>query len=102
MKSITILQTEYESIKAENVELKQQVNWLMEQLKLSKHRQFGASSEKSEYDQLSLFNEAEASAKPSAKEPELKEVKAYHRKKSRTFFHGRRCRTGCLGPQTTG
>jgi len=36
---------------AEIAELKQQVNWLMEQLKLSKHRQFGTSSEKSEYDQ---------------------------------------------------
>ena len=55
----------------------------MEQLKLSKHRQFGVSSEKSEYDQLSLFNEAETAAGKTAKEPELKEVKAYHRKKSR-------------------
>lgn len=34
-----------------------------EQFRLSKHRQFGASSEKSEYDQQSLFNEAENTAR---------------------------------------
>jgi len=47
--TVTISKAEYES-------LKQQVAWLMEQLKLSKRRQFGTSSEKSEYDQISIFN----------------------------------------------
>ena len=41
------------------------------------------SSVKSKYEQLSLFNEPEASADASAKEPEQEEVKAYCRKKSR-------------------
>lgn len=56
----------------------------MEQLKLSKRRQFGVSSEKSAGEQLSVFNEAEATADPSVAEPNLEEVKAYRRKKSRT------------------
>ena len=74
--TVTIAKTEYES-------LKQQVAYLMEQLKLSKHRQFGASSEKSEYDQTNMFNEAESAANISASEPDIEEVKAYRRKKSR-------------------
>jgi len=75
--TITISKAEYES-------LKQQVTWLVEQLKLSKRRQFGVSSEKSEYDQVSIFNEAEGVADPSAVEPDIEEVKAYRRKKSRS------------------
>ena len=74
---VTIPKAEYES-------LKQQVAWLMEQLKLSKRRQFGTSSEKSEYDQISIFNEAESAADLSAEEPDIGEVKAYRRKKSRS------------------
>lgn len=74
--TITISKAEYES-------LKQQINWLMEQLKLSKHRQFGASSEKSEYDQLELFNEAEFIADPVATEPDIEEITSYRRKKNR-------------------
>lgn len=49
--TITISKAEYES-------LKQQIAFLMEQLKLSKHRKFGSSSEQTG-DQMSLFNEAE-------------------------------------------
>jgi transposase len=65
--------------------LKQQVAWLIEQLKLSKHKQFGASSEKSAYDgQLNLFNEAEATADLSVLEPELTEIKTHARKKKRS------------------
>jgi transposase len=69
---------------AENEKLKQQNQWLLEQLKLAKHRQFGASSEKSQLnggEQLGLFNEAEAEAS-IAPEPELKEIKAYRRRKA--------------------
>jgi len=75
--TVTISKAEYES-------LKQQIAWLMEQLKLSKRRQFGASSEKSEYDQISIFNEAECAADSFAEEPDIEEVKAYRRKKSRS------------------
>ena len=69
--------------KAEYDEMKQQIAWLMEQLKLSKHHQFGTSSEKSEYNQIGLFNEAESTVESSVPESELEEVKMYRRKKSR-------------------
>ena len=52
---------------------------------LNKRRQFGASSEKSEYDfrQLLIFNEAEATADANVPEPELVEVEHHYRKRTR-------------------
>ena len=65
--AVTISRAEYErlkSLKEQNAELSQQVQWLMEQMRLAKKRMFGASSEKVRTkveEQLSfLFNEAEA------------------------------------------
>ena len=72
-----------EELKAENEQLKQQVQWLMEQVRLSKHTQYGASSEQSSIDQVSLFNEAEATAELTAPEPFLSEIKAHYRKRTR-------------------
>jgi plasmid maintenance system killer protein len=80
--TLVVSRLEYESMKAEIAELSQQVKWLMEQLRLNRHRQFGASSEKSEYDQLNLFNEAEVTADYKAPEPELTEVVKHDRKKA--------------------
>ena len=77
VETVTIPKAEYES-------MKQQLAWLMEQLKLSRQRRFGASSEKSTNGQVNFFNEAETAADLSAAEPELEEVKAYRRKKSRS------------------
>jgi len=85
--TVTISKAEYES-------LKQQISYLMDQLKLSQHRRYGASSEKSKYDQISLFaeaeagqgqlfNEAETDAELAAPNPDIEEVKAYRRKKAR-------------------
>ena len=76
--TVTIPKTEYDT-------MKQQIDWLMSQLKLSKHRQFGASSEKSEYDgeQLNLFNEAEVTADKTVAEPELVEIEKHFRKRKR-------------------
>lgn len=62
-------------------ELKQQVQWFMEQIRLAKHRQFGISSEQTNVHQMNLFNEAEAAADLTAPEPSLSEVKAHYRKK---------------------
>ena len=60
-KTITISRAEYEELKSQN-------EWLMEQLRLLKKKQFGASSEQTKEPlegQMSLlFNEAEASAAP--------------------------------------
>jgi len=83
---ITISKTEYDSfirLKAENAELTQKVDWLMAQFKLAQHRRFGASSEKSEYDQMNLFNEAEATADTNVAEPELVEIEKHFRKRKR-------------------
>ena len=66
-------------------ELEALVRYYEEQFRLSKHRQFGSSSEKSEYDtnQLSFFNEAEATADANVPEPELAEVQRHYRKRKR-------------------
>ena len=65
-------------------ELEALVNFYEEQFRLNKHRQFGASSEKSEYDgQLSIFNEAEATADINIPEPELTEIQRHYRKRAR-------------------
>lgn len=82
MKTVTIPAEEYDFLKAKITQLNQQVEWLMEQMRLAKHRQFGASSEKSEYEQANLFNEAEASAEPAAG-AELTEVEKHYRKRRR-------------------
>jgi transposase len=72
-----------EALKAENERLRDQVQWLMEQFRLAKHKQFGVSSEQTNLDQLYLFNEAEQYTDLTAPEPNITEVKAYYRKKTR-------------------
>lgn len=81
--TVTIPKMEYDALKADVANLNQQLQWLMEQVRLGKKHRFGASSEKSEYDQPNLFNEAEACAEPLAAEPELCEVEKHYRKKRR-------------------
>ncbi len=76
MDTVTLPREEYEEMKA-------QLQWLKEQVRLAKHRQFGASSEKSEYGQLTLFNEAEQAADEQADEPALCEVEKYYRQKAK-------------------
>ncbi|MDX9798760.1 MAG: IS66 family transposase [Bacteroidales bacterium] len=67
-------------------ELVDQNRWLMEQFKLLKQGKFGKSREavdNADKNQLNLFNEAEVSANILAPEPELTEVKAHYRKRTR-------------------
>ena len=65
MKNVTISQAEYDEllkIKEETKELQARLDWLLEQLRLAKHKYYGASSEKSDandYIQLRFFDEAE-------------------------------------------
>ena len=76
--TVTISRAEYEELKSQN-------EWLMEQLRLLKKKQFGTSSEqtKGELDgQLSLlFNEAEAYAAPPGRQ-KTTQVAAHTRKQS--------------------
>ncbi|OIQ10387.1 IS66 family transposase [Neomoorella thermoacetica] len=71
-------------LERENAELTAKLNWFMEQLRLSKMRQFGVSSERTEAlpEQLMLFNEAEVEARPEVVEPDLETI-TYQRRKGR-------------------
>ena len=64
-------------------ELESQVEWFLSQLRLSKHKQYGASSEQTDSNQISIFNEVEATADLSKSEPEITEVKAHYRRRTR-------------------
>jgi transposase len=91
-KIIAELQAENSQLKNENARLTDEaaklqllVNYYVEQLRLAQHRQFGASSEKTELSEpLGLFNEAETLAE---------ETTSYTRKKKRkgkreAFYEG--------------
>lgn len=85
MQTVTISKAEYEefqALKLENADLQQRIDFLMQQMRLARRRRFGSSSEKSEYDQLSLFDEAEVYADEKVPEPDVSEVKAHYRKKT--------------------
>ena len=94
VKTVTITIEEYKALqgasealqelKAENARLNQQVQWLLEGMKLSRRKLFGASSEKSSAsEQLSfLFNEAEANEdQAAATEEEPVPVSAHERRR---------------------
>lgn len=76
---------ENEALRADNAHLVQQVDWLSEKLGLLNRNKYGQSSEKSEYDQIDLFNEAESYANIQAAEPELSKVEAHYRKRRRAM-----------------
>ena len=91
-KNIAELIAEVERLKTENAKLAAEcerlgaVNqWYLEQFRLAKHKQYGASSEKTHPEQLQLdcglFNEAEAFANPHTAPPEWDQVITYKRKK---------------------
>jgi len=80
---VALLEKENASLKADNTYLTQQLQYLLEQVRLGKRRQFGVSSEKSEYDQVNLFNEAEVFCEPLTPEPRLTEVEKHYRRTRR-------------------
>lgn len=67
----------------EITELKQQIRFFLEQLRLSKHKQFGTSSEQTDIHQMSMFAETELSTDAVVTEPKVSEVKAHYRKRTR-------------------
>ena len=90
---VTISRAEYEKLQAQSKrvsELESRVDLLMEALRLARHKQFGASSEKSEetlMEQLSfLFNEAEVfSAAEKEAEENVTVVAAHKRHKKHEY-----------------
>jgi transposase len=84
IETVTIPKTEYDNLCSHITELNAKVEWLMEQFRLAQHHRFGVSSEKSvqgNYDQLSLFNEAEIASDILVPEPELVEIEKHFRKR---------------------
>ena len=77
--------TEIQLLKDKQKELEFMNAMLSDRLALARRKQFGSSSEKyaEGYEQMDLFNEAEASADPEAEEPTFEEVhpSSYKRKK---------------------
>lgn len=63
-------------------ELSAKLNWYEEQFRLSQQRRFGTSSEKSDPNQLTLFDEAELEADPKVPEPTVEEI-TYKRRKTK-------------------
>jgi len=69
-----------ERLAQENAELLTKVHWYEEQFRLSQRRQFGASSERTSAEQsVLMFNEAEATAVPTAPEPTVKTITVQRR-----------------------
>ena len=97
--TVTISRAEYEEFLGQGQQLlaqnerishlENQVEVLMEALRLAQHKRFGASSEKSEeavMEQLSLlFNEPEVFAEAKAEEENVTEVAAHKRRKKHEY-----------------
>ncbi len=69
-----------EKLEMEKEELEAKLKWYEEQFRLSQQQRFGSSSEKIHPDQLSLFNEVEATTDSTIEEPAIEEI-TYKRKK---------------------
>lgn len=80
--SIEYYKERTETLEMKNEELEAKLKWYEEQFRLSQQRKFGASSEKTHPDQLSFFNEAEATADAEVPEPTVETI-TYNRKKKR-------------------
>ena len=83
----SVLNKEILTLKDRVKELEVLVKFYEDQFALSKKRQFGFSSEKSEYDQLSMDSMdkiGDPGTIPRDKEPDLEHVEEHYRKKKRT------------------
>lgn len=66
--------------------LTRQLTWYEEQLRLAQNKRFGVSSERSDVNQLRLFNEPESAAEVSGQEPKAETI-TYERKKKRSALY---------------
>ncbi len=69
------LEEAYVQLSDQVEELAAKIAWYENQLRLSRHQKFGASSEKTDISQLNFFNEPEMEADPSAEEPVLEKIR---------------------------
>ncbi len=76
------LQNEYAVLEQKFEETNAKLNWYEEQFKLSQQKRFGASSEQTNPDQLSVFNEAEKESRLEKIEPIIEEI-TYKRKRQK-------------------
>lgn len=82
-KRIKEIETEVKELRLLVAKQQALIEYYIEQLRLSKRRQFGASSEQidtDEFRQMNLFNEVESEADTSLPEPKIEEI-TYKRKK---------------------
>ena len=86
---VQILQEENAELKAANAELRTLVKYYEELYRLHQHKKFGASSEKTHPEQLSLFDEAENEANKDTPELTVEQItyikKSEKKKLSLTF-----------------
>lgn len=84
--NLVALRSENEKLKAEIQDLKHTIEQLMEQIRLARHKRFGASSEKNtEAEQLSIFNEAEIYADLEETEEKLTTIAEHTRRKKKEY-----------------
>ena len=76
------LQNKYALLEQNYEELTAKLNWYEEQFRLSQQRRFGTSSEQTDSNQLSIFNEAEKESRPEKEEPTIEEI-TYKRKRNK-------------------
>lgn len=80
-KTIEDLRIKLDAAEQENCELKAKLKWYEEQLLLKQKKQFGKSSEHTDSEQLSFFDEAENEELSNVEEPKIETI-TYKRKKS--------------------
>lgn len=80
--SIEELQNKCAQLEQEKEELAAKVAWYEEQIRKGAAQKYGASSEKTPAEQLSMFNEAEKGQRANLDEPNLEEI-TYKRSKSK-------------------
>ncbi|WP_439649413.1 IS66 family transposase [Lentibacillus daqui] len=80
--TIEYYKAQNERLEMEKEALEAKLKWYEEQFRLSQQRRFESSSEKTDSEQLSLFNEAEDTANPTVEEPTVETI-TYKRKKQK-------------------
>lgn len=80
--TIEYYKAQNEKLEMEKEALEAKLKWYEEQFRLSQQRRFESSSEKTDSEQLSLFNEAEDTANPTVEEPTVETI-TYKRKKQK-------------------